>query len=111
MTTQQIILTESASSKILQLLTEENDPTLNIRCFVTGGGCSGMQYGFDFDDTINEDDFIIDQNGVKLLVDGMSMQYLQGATVDFKETLSGSEFSIQNPNATTTCGCGSSFAS
>jgi iron-sulfur cluster insertion protein len=106
----EITLTENAASKINELLLEENDPTLCIRCFVQGGGCSGFQYGFDFDSDITEDDFVTEQYGAKLLVDSMSYQYLIGATIDYIENLEGSSFSIKNPNATTTCGCGSSFS-
>jgi iron-sulfur cluster insertion protein len=105
-----IILTESAASKVNELLLEENEPALKIRCFVTGGGCSGMQYGFDFDEEQNDDDTLIEQNGAKVLVDSMSYQYLVGATIDYEETSMGSQFVIRNPNATTSCGCGSSFA-
>ena len=104
-----ITLTESAANKIISLIAEENTPTLKIRCFVQGGGCSGFQYGFDFDETVNDDDYITEQHGASLVVDGHSYQYLTGATIDYKETMMGSEFSISNPNATATCGCGSSF--
>jgi iron-sulfur cluster insertion protein len=103
-------ITESAASKISELLAEENEPGLMIRCFVQGGGCSGMQYGFDFDEDQNEDDFVVESNGAILLVDSMSYQYLTGATIDYKEDLQGSQFVIKNPNAQTTCGCGSSFS-
>jgi iron-sulfur cluster insertion protein len=105
-----ITLTQPAAEKINELLLEENDPTLSIRCFVQGGGCSGFQYGFDFDSDQHEDDFVTEQHGAKLLIDSMSYQYLVGATIDYKEDLSGSQFVIKNPNATTTCGCGSSFS-
>ena len=105
-----IELTENAAAKINDLLLEENDPTLNIRCFVQGGGCSGFQYGFDFDDAIAEDDFVTEQHGAKIIIDSMSYQYLQGATIDYKDDLQGSSFVIKNPNAQTTCGCGSSFS-
>jgi len=101
-----ITITESADSKILDLLAEENNPNLKVRTFVQGGGCSGFSYGFTFDETVNEDDFEID----KILVDAMSMQYLTGAVIDYNEELNGSQFVIQNPNAQTTCGCGSSFS-
>ena len=101
-----IKITESAKSKISELLAEENDTTLRVRAFVQGGGCSGFQYGFTFDSDTAEDDYVID--GV--LVDAMSMQYLQGATIDYTESVMGAEFKIVNPNATTTCGCGSSFS-
>ena len=101
-----ITITESAHSKILDLLAEENNPNLKVRTFVQGGGCSGFSYGFTFDDTTNEDDFEINN----ILVDAMSMQYLSGAVIDYTEELNGSQFVIQNPNAQTTCGCGSSFS-
>lgn len=104
-----LTISESAKQKIKDLLLEENDPSLSLRTFVQGGGCSGFSYGFTFDDTVNEDDFEIPLDEFKVLVDGMSMQYLQGAEVDYVENLQGSQFSIKNPNATTTCGCGSSF--
>lgn len=102
-----ITLTESAKSKMADLLAEENNPKLKVRAFVQGGGCSGFQYGFTFDEEQNEDDFEIDS---LVLVDVMSMQYLTGATIDYKDEIYGSQFVIQNPNATTTCGCGSSFS-
>lgn len=101
-----ITITQSAKEKIQDLLIEENKPGLKVRAFVQGGGCSGFQYGFTFDEEQNEDDFEID--GV--LIDSMSMQYLTGATIDFKDEIHGSQFVINNPNAQTTCGCGSSFA-
>ena len=99
----------NAIKKVKELLGEETDGT-KLRIFVQGGGCSGFQYGFTFDESQNEDDFSIDLDGVQLLVDSLSSQYLQGAEVDYIETLAGSNFSIKNPQATTTCGCGSSFA-
>ena len=105
-----ITLTENATAKIQEIFAEENNPALKLRVFVQGGGCSGMQYGFTFDEETNEDDFDLDFNGVKVLVDSMSSQYLQGATIDFKDDLMGASFSINNPNAQTTCGCGSSFS-
>lgn len=101
-----ITITEQARSKISDILAEENNPKLKVRAFVQGGGCSGFQYGFTLDEDQNEDDFDVD--GV--LVDSMSMQYLTGATIDYKEDQYGSAFSIKNPNAQTTCGCGSSFS-
>ena len=104
-----IKITESAKTKILDLLAEENNPNLFLRTFVQGGGCSGFQYGFTFDEEQNEDDFEIDIGESKVVVDVMSMQYLQGAVIDYREDLMGSSFSINNPNAQTTCGCGSSF--
>jgi iron-sulfur cluster insertion protein len=103
-----LTLTDSAREKVLDLLAEENDPALKLRIFVQGGGCSGMSYGFTLDEETNEDDFTMDFDGVPLLVDSMSSQYLQGSTVDYKEDLMGSEFKIINPNAQTSCGCGSS---
>ena len=101
-----LTITEQAQAKIADILAEENNPKLKVRAFVQGGGCSGFQYGFTLDEEQNEDDFEI--NGV--LVDSMSMQYLTGAIIDYKEDINGSSFSINNPNATTTCGCGSSFS-
>jgi iron-sulfur cluster insertion protein len=105
-----ITITESAKIKILDLLAEEGNPNLNLRTFVQGGGCSGMSYGFTFDEIMNEDDFELPLDNYKLLVDAISMQYLEGASIDYKEDLQGSEFKITNPNAQSTCGCGSSFA-
>ncbi len=105
-----ITITESAKLKILDLLLEEGNPNLFLRTFVQGGGCSGFSYGFTFDEIMNEDDFEIPLEKFKVLVDAMSMQYLQGASIDYKEDLQGSEFKITNPNAQSTCGCGSSFS-
>ena len=102
--------TDSAASKVKQLIEEEGNDSLNLRVFVSGGGCSGFQYGFTFDETINEDDTIMEKNGVKLLVDPMSFQYLIGAEIDYQENLKGAQFVIKNPCATSTCGCGSSFS-
>lgn len=99
-----------AIDKIKALIAEENNPNLKLRMFVSGGGCSGFQYGFTFDEEVNEDDFDFEYDGVHLLIDSMSSQYLQGAEVDYTESLQGSQFSIKNPNAQTTCGCGSSFS-
>lgn len=104
-----ITLTESAVTKLKDLIAEENNPDLKLRTFVQGGGCSGMQYGFTFDEIANEDDWEEDHDGVKILIDSMSAQYLDGARIDYKEDLMGASFSIDNPNAETTCGCGSSF--
>jgi iron-sulfur cluster insertion protein len=101
-----IILTETAKSRIQDLIIEENNPQVKLRVFVQGGGCSGMQYGFTFDEDINEDDFVIDN----MLIDSISAQYLTGATIDYKDDIMGSNFVITNPNAQTTCGCGSSFS-
>ena len=106
----QITISESAIVKITDLLAEENNPKLKLRTFVQGSGCSGFQYGFTFDEEQNEDDFVVEKQGVKILIDAMSMQYLSGAVIDYKEDLQGSQFSIQNPNAQSTCGCGSSFS-
>ena len=103
-------ITESAKIKILDLLLEEDNPNLSLRTFVQGGGCSGFSYGFTFDEVTNEDDFEIPLEKFKVLVDAMSMQYLQGASIDYKDELSGSQFVITNPNAQSTCGCGSSFS-
>jgi iron-sulfur cluster insertion protein len=105
-----INISESAKIKILDLLAEENNPDLKLRTFVQGGGCSGFQYGFTFDEQQNEDDFEVPLGDYKVLVDAMSMGYLQGAEIDYTESINGSQFSIKNPNAQTTCGCGSSFS-
>ncbi|MFW0028636.1 MAG: iron-sulfur cluster insertion protein ErpA [Coxiella endosymbiont of Dermacentor nuttalli] len=127
-----LIFTDAAARKVKGLIDEENNPHLNLRVFITGGGCSGFQYGFTFDETINTDDLVIekslqankevenkaneDNNGsgqiklVRLLVDPLSLQYLKGAEIDYREDVSGAQFVIRNPNATTVCGCGSSFA-
>lgn len=105
-----ITLTESAVAKITDILAEENNPKVKLRTFVQGGGCSGFSYGFTLDEEQNDDDFVIDNNGIVVLIDSMSMQYLQGAVIDYKEELMGSNFTINNPNAQTTCGCGSSFS-
>lgn len=104
-----ITISQTAKTKIKDLLYEEGNPNLSLRTFVQGGGCSGFSYGFTFDEVTNEDDFEIPLDEFKVLVDAMSMQYLSGAEIDYKEDLQGSTFSIKNPNATTTCGCGSSF--
>ena len=105
-----ITITESALAKIADLLAEENNPALKLRTFVQGGGCSGFSYGFTFDEGQNDDDFVIEEGGVTVLVDALSLQYLQGASIDYKEDLTGCSFIIQNPNAQSTCGCGSSFS-
>lgn len=107
---QQIALTDNAVNKVRELITEEDNPDLKLRAFVTGGGCSGFQYGFTFDEVVNEDDFVIEKNGIILLVDSMSFQYLIGAEIDYVDSLEGAQFTIKNPNAKTTCGCGSSFS-
>ena len=104
-----LVFTDSAADKVKQLVDEEGNPDLKLRVFVQGGGCSGFQYGFTFDEVVNEDDLQMTKNGVVLLIDSMSMQYLGGAEIDYKEDLQGAQFVIKNPNATTTCGCGSSF--
>ena len=106
----QITIDSSAIVKIKDLLLEENTPNLKLRIFVSGGGCSGFQYGFTFDENQNDDDFIVDQDEVSLLVDAHSMQYLTGSVIGYKTSLMGSQFEIKNPAATSTCGCGSSFA-
>jgi iron-sulfur cluster insertion protein len=103
-------ISDAVVSKVSELLAEENDPNLRLRIFVTGGGCSGFQYGFSFDDTPKEDDMEVARGAVKVLVDAMSLQYLMGAEIDYEDSLEGSRFVIRNPNATSTCGCGSSFA-
>ena len=105
-----ITITEQAVAKLKDILAEENNPNIKLRVFVQGGGCSGMQYGFTLDETQNEDDWDLDYNGVQVLVDSMSGGYLQGAEVDYKEDQYGATFSISNPQAQTTCGCGSSFS-
>jgi len=105
-----LVFTEGAVHKVKTLIAEEGNPRLGLRVFVTGGGCSGFQYGFSFDDERAEDDTVVERDGVSLLVDPMSFQYLAGAVVDYKEGLEGSRFVVSNPNATTTCGCGSSFS-
>jgi len=105
-----LIFTDSAAAKVADLIAEEGNTDLKLRVFVQGGGCSGFQYGFTFDEAVNEDDTTFEKNGVTLLVDSMSFQYLVGAEIDYKEDINGSQFVIKNPNATTTCGCGSSFS-
>ena len=104
------VFTDSAADKVKELIEEEGNPELKLRVFVTGGGCSGFQYGFTFDEVANEDDATMEKNGVTLLVDPMSYQYLVGAEIDYTEGLEGAQFVIKNPNATSTCGCGSSFS-
>ncbi len=115
--TPSLIFTDAAAKKVFSLIEEENNPSLNLRVFVQGGGCSGFQYGFTFDQEINDDDFVVTKkmNGgdditVKLLVDPMSFQYLKNAEIDYREDINGAQFIIRNPNAKTTCGCGSSFS-
>ncbi|WP_321805183.1 iron-sulfur cluster insertion protein ErpA [Burkholderia sp. BCC1993] len=104
------VFTDAAADKVKQLIDEEGNPDLKLRVFVQGGGCSGFQYGFTFDEEVNEDDTVMNKNGVQLLIDSMSYQYLVGAEIDYKDDLNGAQFVIKNPNATTTCGCGSSFS-
>ncbi|HEY8098660.1 MAG TPA: iron-sulfur cluster insertion protein ErpA [Methylobacter sp.] len=105
-----IVFTDSAASKVGELIAEEGNDNLKLRVYVSGGGCSGFQYGFTFDEEVNEDDTCVENGGVTVLIDAMSIQYLNGAEIDYKEDLSGAQFVIRNPNATTTCGCGSSFS-
>lgn len=105
-----LIFTDSAAGKVKELIEEEGNPALKLRVFVTGGGCSGFQYGFTFDEEVAEDDTTMEKNGVTLLIDPMSYQYLVGAEIDYSEGLEGSQFVIRNPNAASTCGCGSSFS-
>jgi iron-sulfur cluster insertion protein len=105
-----LLFTDNAANKVKQLIEEEGNADLKLRVFVSGGGCSGFQYGFTFDEVTNEDDTVLNKNGVQLLIDPMSFQYLAGAEIDYTEGLQGSQFVIKNPNATTTCGCGSSFS-
>jgi iron-sulfur cluster insertion protein len=105
-----LVFTDSAASKVKELVDEEGNPDLKLRVFVQGGGCSGFQYGFTFDEVMNDVASRMDKNGVTLLIDAMSLQYLMGAEIDYKDDLQGAQFVIKNPNATTTCGCGSSFS-
>ena len=105
-----LLFTDNAANKVKQLIEEEGNADLKLRVFVSGGGCSGFQYGFTFDEEVNEDDTVLNKNGVQLLIDPMSFQYLVGAEIDYKDGIEGSQFIIRNPNATTTCGCGSSFS-
>ncbi|MCX7892082.1 MAG: iron-sulfur cluster insertion protein ErpA [Burkholderiales bacterium] len=105
-----LVFTDSAAAKVKQLIDEEGNADLKLRVFVTGGGCSGFQYGFTFDETTNEDDTVMEKGGVTLLIDPMSYQYLVGAEIDYTESVEGAQFVIKNPNATSTCGCGSSFS-
>ncbi len=106
----EIIFTTNAINKVRQLIEEEGNLDLKLRVFITGGGCSGFQYGFTFDEMINADDFVVEKDGVKFLIDSMSYQYLAGAEIDYVDSFEGSQFTIKNPNASTTCGCGSSFS-
>ena len=105
-----IIFSDSAAKKVGSLIAEEGNENLKLRVYISGGGCSGFQYGFTFDEDVAEDDTQVPNDGVTVLVDAMSIQYLNGAEIDYKEDLSGAQFVIRNPNASTTCGCGSSFS-
>lgn len=105
-----LVFTDSAASKVKQLIADEENEDLMLRVFISGGGCSGFQYGFTFDETVSDGDTVVEKEGVKLLIDPMSIQYLTGAEIDFSESLEGAQFVIRNPNAQTTCGCGSSFS-
>jgi len=105
-----LVFTDNAASKVKQLINEEGNPDLKLRVFVSGGGCSGFQYGFTFDEKLTDGDTVVERNGVRLLIDPMSIQYLLGAEIDYSEGLEGAQFVIRNPNASTTCGCGSSFS-
>ncbi|MBX9964759.1 MAG: iron-sulfur cluster insertion protein ErpA [Burkholderiales bacterium] len=105
-----LVFTDNAAGKVRQLIDEEGNPDLKLRVFVSGGGCSGFQYGFSFEEDRQEDDTAMEKNGVTLLIDPMSYQYLVGAEIDYQENVEGAQFVIKNPNATSTCGCGSSFS-
>ena len=105
-----LVFTDNAAAKVKQLIDEEGNLDLKLRVFVTGGGCSGFQYGFTFDEAVSDDDTSMQKNGVTLLIDPMSLQYLGGAEIDYQDGVEGAQFVIKNPNATSTCGCGSSFS-
>jgi iron-sulfur cluster insertion protein len=105
-----LIFTDNAVKKVKELIEEEEQPELKLRVFVSGGGCSGFQYGFTFEESVSDDDTLVTKDGVTLLIDPMSLQYLTGAEIDYQDNVQGSQFVIRNPNATTTCGCGSSFS-
>lgn len=105
-----LVFTEAAASKVKELIEDEGNDALMLRVFISGGGCSGFQYGFTFDEEIGDGDTVVENDGVKLLVDPMSFQYLSGAEIDYSEGMEGAQFVIRNPNAQTTCGCGSSFS-
>ncbi len=105
-----LVFTDAAAAKVSELILEESNPNLKLRVFVQGGGCSGFQYGFTFDENLEEGDIRVENGGVTLLIDPMSIQYLAGAEIDYKEDIEGAQFVIRNPNASTTCGCGSSFS-
>ena len=106
----EIRLSDSAVQKVRALVEDEGNPDLKLRVYITGGGCSGFQYGFTFDEAVSEDDMVVEREGVMALIDAMSYQYLMGSDVDYSEGLEGSRFVVNNPNATTTCGCGASFS-
>lgn len=108
--TSPVIFTDTAANKVKALIEDEGNAALMLRVFISGGGCSGFQYGFTFDENLNDGDTCVENDGVKLLIDPMSYQYLMGAEIDYTEGLEGSQFVIRNPNAVTTCGCGSSFS-
>lgn len=105
-----VVFTDAAAGKVRELLTREDNPDLNLRVFVSGGGCSGFEYGFTFDDNREDDDTVVEKSGVTLVVDPMSIMYLMGAEIDFTDGVEGAQFVIRNPNAATTCGCGNSFS-
>ena len=105
-----VLFTHSAAAKVKELIADEGNPDLKLRVFVSGGGCSGFQYGFTFEESVAEDDTSVETDGVTLLIDPMSFQYLTGAEIDYQENVEGAQFVIRNPNATSTCGCGSSFS-
>jgi len=109
-TSPEVTFSDGAASKVKQLIAEENNPNLKLRIYISGGGCSGFQYGFQFDENVSEGDITVVNGDVALVIDPMSYQYLVGAEVDYTEGLEGSQFIVRNPNATTTCGCGSSFS-
>ncbi len=104
-----LLFTESAARKVRELILDDGNPALKLRVYITGGGCSGFQYGFTFDEKADQDDIRVERDGVELIVDPLSFQYLEGAEIDYSESLQGARFVIRNPNAATTCGCGSSF--
>jgi iron-sulfur cluster insertion protein len=105
-----IVFTDNAILKVKQLIIDEGNPDLKLRVFITGGGCSGFQYGFTFDEIVNEDDILVNRDGVEFLVDTISYQYLKEAEIDYIDSIEGAKFTIKNPQAKTTCGCGSSFS-
>lgn len=110
MATTLLTVTENAAKRVLQLIEKQKNPALKLRLSVSGGGCSGFQYGFSFDETVQDDDLVIEDHGITLLVDSISLPFLEGGEVDFVQSLSGSAFQVRNPNATASCGCGTSFA-